>query len=125
MTAAGGGGRLESSPESPLALRRVSAAIGSWIGRLGEVWVEGQIASLTRRPGVGTQFLVLRDTEASVSMTVTCARSVLDAADAADVAEGSRVVLRARPDFYAERGALQLRATAIRRVGLGELLARL
>lgn len=114
--------RLESSPESPLALRRVSLAIASWIGRLGEVWVEGQVASLTRRPGVATQFLVLRDTEANISMTVTCARAVLDAAE---VGEGARIVLRARPDFYTERGSLQLRATEIRHVGLGELLARL
>jgi exodeoxyribonuclease VII large subunit len=34
-------------------------------------------------------------------------------------------VLRARPDFYLERGTLSLRATQIRQVGLGELLARL
>jgi exodeoxyribonuclease VII large subunit len=39
--------------------------------------------------------------------------------------EGSRVVLRARPDFYLERGTLSLRATVVRPVGLGELLARL
>ncbi|MCU1690228.1 MAG: exodeoxyribonuclease large subunit, partial [Jatrophihabitantaceae bacterium] len=105
-----------------MALRRVSLAISSWIGRLGEIWVEGQVASLTRRNGVSTQFLTLRDTEANISMTVTCARAVLDEAN---VTEGARIVLRARPDFYTERGTLQLRATEIRQVGLGELLARL
>jgi exodeoxyribonuclease VII large subunit len=52
---------------------------------------------------------------------VTCHRSVLPQ----PLAEGSRVVLRARPDFYAERGTLSLRATEIRQVGLGELLARI
>jgi exodeoxyribonuclease VII large subunit len=41
------------------------------------------------------------------------------------VGEGSRVVLRARPDFYLERGTLSLRATEVRQVGLGELLARI
>ena len=122
MSAPAGAGRLESSAEQPLALRRVSLAISSWIGRLGEIWVEGQVASLTRRTGVSTQFLTLRDTEANISMTVTCARSVLEEAN---VAEGARIVLRARPDFYTERGTLQLRATEIRQVGLGELLARL
>ena len=122
MSAPPGGGRLTSSPEQPLALRRVSLAIASWIGRLGEIWVEGQVAALTRRSGVSTQFLTLRDTEANISMTVTCARAVLDEAN---VSEGARIVLRARPDFYTERGTLQLRATEIRQVGLGELLARL
>ncbi len=96
--------------------------IASWVARLGEVWVEGQVAQLTRRPGVSTTFLTLRDTDANISMTVTCPRHLVEAAG---VIEGARVVLRARPDFYAERGALSLRASDIRQVGLGELLARL
>src|SRR5690242_5127664 len=54
-------------------------------------------------------------------MSVTCGRGVLPDS----VVEGSRVVLRARPDFYLERGSLSLRATEVRQVGLGELLARL
>jgi len=113
--------RLETSPEQPVPVRVVAQKIAEWINRLGEVWIEGQIAQLTRRPGMATQFLVLRDTDANISLNVTCARAVLGD----DVGEGSRVVLRARPDFYLERGTLSLRATDIRPVGLGELLARL
>lgn len=113
---------LDSSPEAPLPLRTVSAAISSWIHRLGEVWVEGQVAQLTRRPGVPTQFLTLRDADANISMTVTCPRAVLEAAG---VVEGARVILRVRPDFWAERGSISLRASEVRQVGLGELLARL
>ena len=113
--------KLESSPEAPLPLRRISQAISEWIGRLGEVWVEGQVAQFVRRPGVATYFLTLRDTDANISMQITCSRNV--APDT--LAEGARVVMRARPDFYAERGTLSLRATEIREVGLGELLARI
>jgi exodeoxyribonuclease VII large subunit len=113
--------RLETSPESPVPVRVIAQKIGAWIGRLGEVWIDGQIAQLTRRPGVSTQFLTLRDPDANISLTVTCPRGVLTD----DIGEGSRVVLRARPDFYLERGTLSLRATEIRPVGLGELLARL
>jgi exodeoxyribonuclease VII large subunit len=113
--------RLESSPEQPVPVRVVAQKIAEWINRLGEVWIEGQIAQLTRRPGMATQFLVLRDTDANISLNVTSARVVLGD----DIGEGSRVVLRARPDFYVERGTLSLRATDIRLVGLGELLARL
>jgi exodeoxyribonuclease VII large subunit len=104
-----------------LPLRRISQAIAEWIGRLGEVWVEGQVAQFVRRPGVQTYFLTLRDVDANISIQVTCHRSVL--VDA--LPEGARVVLRARPDFYAERGTLSLRATEIRQVGLGQLLARI
>jgi exodeoxyribonuclease VII large subunit len=113
--------RLESSPERPVPVRVVAQKIAEWINRLGEVWIEGQIAQLTRRPGMATQFLVLRDTDANISLNVTCARAVLGD----DIGEGSRVAVRARPDFYVERGTLSLRATDIRQVGLGELLARL
>jgi exodeoxyribonuclease VII large subunit len=113
--------RLASSAEAPLPLRRVSQAVGDWIGRLGEIWVEGQVAQFVQRPGVATHFLTLRDTDANISMQVTCHRSVLTE----PLAEGARVVLRARPDFYVERGTLSLRATEIRQIGLGELLARI
>ena len=104
-----------------MPVRVVAQKIGAWIARLGEIWVDGQIAQLTRRPGVATQFLTLRDPDANISLTVTCGRGVLP--DTVD--EGSRVVVRARPDFYLERGMLSLRASEMRLVGLGELLARL
>jgi exodeoxyribonuclease VII large subunit len=113
--------RLQTSADSPVPVRVVAIRIGEWISRLGEIWVDGQIAQLTRRPGVATQFLTLRDPDANVSLLVTCARGVLPDS----VGEGSRVVLRARPDFYLERGTLSLRATEVRQVGLGELLARI
>ena len=58
--------------------------IGEWIARLGEIWVDGQIAQLTRRPGVATQFLTLRDPDANISLTVTCARGVLPDTSARD-----------------------------------------
>ena len=64
---------------------------------------------------------MLRDPDANISLSVTCPRGVLPDT----VSEGSRVVLRARPDFYLERGSLSLRALEVRQVGLGELLARL
>ena len=113
--------RLETSADSPVPVRVVAIRIGEWIARLGEIWVDGQVAQLNRRPGVATQFVTLRDPDANISLTVTCPRGVLPDA----VVEGSRVVLRARPDFYLERGTLSLRALEIRQVGLGELLARL
>ena len=110
-----------TSPENPWPVRVVAMKIGEWVARLGEVWVDGQVAQLTRRPGVATQFLTLRDPDANISLPVTCPRGVLTD----EVSEGSRVVLRARPDFWLERGTLSLRAIEIRPLGLGALLARL
>jgi len=102
----------------------VSQKLSAWIGRLGWVWVDGQVAQISRRPGAATVFLTLRDPSADLSLTVTTNRDVLDAG-APELAEGARVVLHARPEFFAARGTLSLRADEIRQVGLGELLARL
>jgi exodeoxyribonuclease VII large subunit len=113
--------RLETSADTPIPVRVVALKIGEWIARLGEIWVDGQIAQLTRRPGAATQFLTLRDPDANISITVTCPRALLSES----VQEGSRVIVRARPDYWLERGTLSLRASEIRPVGLGELLARL
>ena len=113
---------LESSAESPVPVRTVLRLVGEWIGRLGRVWVEGQIAELTRRGS--TVFLTLRDPVAAVSVRVMCPRAVLDATDPAP-AEGSRVVIWAKPDFNINRGAFALAAIEMRAVGIGELLARL
>jgi exodeoxyribonuclease VII large subunit len=113
-----------STPERPWPVRVVSQKISAWIGRLGWVWVDGQVAQITRRPGAQVVFLTLRDPAADLSLTVTTNRDVLDAG-APDLAEGARVVLHARPEFFAGRGTLSLRADEIRQVGLGELLARI
>lgn len=115
---------LQTSPEKPAAVRTVAKAVAGWIDRLGSIWVEGQVAQLTRRPGAGLIFLTLRDTAADLSLTVTCSRRVLDAAEPA-IAEGDRIVVFAKPTFYAARGSFSLAASEIRHVGLGELLARL
>src|SRR3954471_14018571 len=115
---------LASSPEQPLPVRTVARAIGEWVGRLGRVWVEGQITQLTRRPGQPTCFLVLRDPAAEMSLQVACAGSLLDAVDP-PLREGSRVVVWARPEFRPQRGTLSMTAYDVRPVGVGALLARL
>ncbi|MFD3544133.1 exodeoxyribonuclease VII large subunit [Streptomyces sp. NPDC058655] len=115
---------LNTSAEAPLPVGQVSRLIGGWIDKLGQVWVEGQITQLSRRPGAGVVFLTLRDPSHDISVGVTCYRQVYDeVADA--VSEGARVVVLAKPEWYAPRGQLSLRATEIRPVGIGELLARL
>ncbi|MFG2147402.1 exodeoxyribonuclease VII large subunit [Streptomyces sp. NPDC048696] len=115
---------LNTSAEAPLPVGEVSRLIGGWIDRLGAVWVEGQITQLSRRPGAGVVFLTLRDPAHDISVSVTCYRQVFDAV-ADVVAEGARVVVHAKPEWYAPRGQLSLRAAEIRPVGIGELLARL
>ena len=105
-------------------MRQIATAIAGWVDRLGAVWVEGQVAQVNRRPGVGTVFLTLRDPVADISVPVTCARALFDGLNP-PLVEGASVVLHAKPSYYANRGTLSLAAREIRMVGLGELLARL
>jgi len=113
-----------SSPEAPWPVRTVARKVADWIGRLGEVWVEGQVAQLSRRGGAATVFLTLRDPAADLSVPVTCHRDVAER-PGLELTEGARIIVRARPDYYVARGSFSLRATEIRAVGLGELLARI
>lgn len=115
---------LATSPENPAAVRTVAKAVGDWIDRLGSVWVEGQVAQLTRRPGAGSVWLTLRDTEADMSLSVSCHPRAVEAC-VPPLAEGQRVVVHVQPEFYAVRGSLSFRADQIRPVGIGELLAQL
>ncbi|MGH3712745.1 MAG: exodeoxyribonuclease VII large subunit [Micromonosporaceae bacterium] len=113
-----------TSPEEPWPVRVVSQKISSWIAKLGWVWVDGQVAQVTRRPGSNRVFLTLRDPSADISLQVTTWSDAYDAC-VPPLREGARVLVHARPEFYAARGTLSLRADELRHVGLGELLARL
>jgi len=111
---------LETSAEAAVPVRTVLQAVGGWIGKLGRIWVEGQIAECKKRGN--TVFLTLRDPIAAVSAQVICTRVVFEAVSPA---EGARVVMFVKPDFNATRGSFALTAIEIRAVGIGELLARL
>jgi len=115
---------LESSPEQPLPVRTVARALADWIGRLGRVWVEGQVTEVSRRGGASRCFFVLRDTAAQMSLQISSDRRLVDELSP-PLAEGARVVVWVKPEFYAARGSLTLTAYDVRPVGVGALLARI
>ena len=115
---------LESSPESPLPVRTVSRALADWIGRLGRIWVEGQVTQVNNRGGATRCFFVLRDTAAEMSLQVSAERGIVEQLTP-PLAEGARVVVWMKPDYYAARGSLTMTAYDVRPVGVGALLARI
>jgi exodeoxyribonuclease VII large subunit len=115
---------LESSPESPVAVRTVARALADWIGRLGRVWVEGQVTQVNNRGGATRCFFVLRDTAAEMSLQLSAERRIVDALTP-PLAEGARVVVWLKPEYYAARGSLTMTAYDVRPVGVGALLARI
>ena len=108
---------LQTSPEHPAPVRVIANAIAGYVDRLGAVWVEGQVAQVSRRQGMSTVFLTFRDPVADVSISVTCSRQLFDSLNP-PLVEGASVVLHAKPSYYANRGTLSLYATDIRMVGL-------
>lgn len=112
---------LDTSPESPAPVRTVSMLLGDWIGRLGAIWIDGQVAQISRRPGMRTAWVTLRDVEADLSLSVVIDTNALDVVTP-PVSEGQRVIVYGRPEFYTGRGQLQIRAREIRPVGRGALL---
>ncbi len=115
---------LETSPDSPAAVRTIARNLADWISRLGAVWIDGQVAEFRVRPGARFQYFVLRDTDVDMSLPVKADGAVIGRIDP-PLAEGQRVLVHAKPDFYAARGSLSLLAREIRPVGLGALLEEL
>ena len=114
---------LETSAEKPVPVRVVSEAISDYINRLGQIWVEGEIAQLNDRAGSGMVYMRLRDPSVDMYLDVTCPRSVFKSI--APLTENARVVINSKVNFYTPTGRLSLNAKEIRQIGVGELLARL
>lgn len=111
----------ETTPENPWPLRLLNTKITEYVARMSPLWVEGQLVQINRRPGQSLAFMTLRDADVDMSISLVIQARGLTV----DVADGARVVVRARPTFWPKRGTLQLQASEIRPVGLGELLARI
>ncbi|MFN8046654.1 MAG: exodeoxyribonuclease VII large subunit [Dermatophilaceae bacterium] len=113
----------ETSAEQPWPVRLLSVKVGEYVDKMSVCWVEGQVVQLTRRPGRGTAYLTLRDTDVDMSFSVAIRTTALDAMP--PLQPGARVVTQVKPVFWPRGGSLQLDARQIRPVGIGELLARL
>lgn len=102
----------------------INGAISTWVARLGAVWVEAQVTQINARPGMTQVFVGVRDVKANLSaQMVTSPEALMKLTPA--LTEGDRIVMRVKAEFWANRGQLVLRASEVRAVGLGDLLARI
>lgn len=116
------GAKPGQDPETPLAVHSVSSLIGEYIGRLGTIWIEGQLAEINPRRGL--TYMALRDTDKDVSLSLYSPSGVMESL-APGIEQGTRVLAQVKADWWAKRGSLQFKVLQIRAVGLGELMARL
>ncbi|MCU0282812.1 MAG: exodeoxyribonuclease VII large subunit [Candidatus Nanopelagicales bacterium] len=110
------------SPEQAFPVREVSLRMRDYIARLGRIWVEGQLLSVQRRNSL--LWLELRDPEVEASLSVVLP-AVAERGLAAPLEAGQRVLLQGQFEFWMKNGRITLRASQVRPVGIGELLATL
>lgn len=115
-------GTTAMSADHPYPVRDVSSLVASWIDRLGDAWVEGEITQLKLRRQSNYSYFSLRDLAETVSLQVTCPTRLLSDDH---IGEGSRVIVHGSFALYKGNGSLSLMAKSLRQAGLGELLARL
>ena len=98
--------------------------ISLWLGRLPQVWVEGELTELTRQAGRPMVFFTLKDPAGGSSVGVTMRRAAFDALEL-ELVEGARVHVLGRAELWHVRGSFRLHAETIELFGLGQVLARL
>ena len=98
--------------------------IAQWLQRLPTIWVEGEVTELRRQAGWQTVFFTLNDPETGACVSAAMPRGQFDALRL-DLANGERVHVYGRPELWAQKCELRLRALSIERFGIGEHLAAL
>jgi exodeoxyribonuclease VII large subunit len=92
--------------------------IGLHLGRLPNVWIEGEVTELRRNPAWANVFLTLKDPKTAATLAVTIARRTFDRLDL-ELDEGETVHVAGRADLFEQKAVLAFRATTIERLGLG------
>lgn len=111
----------ETSADRPWPLALLSNKISEYVARMSPLWVEGEVLQYTPRASSRVQFFTLRDLSEQISVNCKAWTNVVPD----EFAEGSRVILRVKPDYWVGNGSLSLQVAEIRFAGVGDLLARL
>jgi len=124
--------KADAAPESPAAsgnansfdnpwpVAQLSENLAAYIKRLGSIWVEGELT----KPSVkgATFFGELRDLREDMAVAI---HSFSSANFPKDLANGDRVAVLVKPEFWKKSGKMSMQIQDLRKVGLGELLERI
>ena len=106
------------------AVSAFNRRLAGYVGRVRDVWVEGEVAELRRNPAWATVFLTLKDARTGACLPATMQRGRFDRIEPT-LTEGERVQANGGLQLYEARGELSFRVAAIERVGAGDHAARL
>ena len=118
---------MASSPAPERKVYGVAAfnrRLASYVGRIRDIWVEGEISELKRNPAWANVFLTLKDTETGACLSATMERRRFDLIEP-PLREGERAQMLGRLQLYEARGELSFRLATVERVGVGDHAAAL
>jgi exodeoxyribonuclease VII large subunit len=96
--------------------------VADWLGRLGNVWVEGELAELKRTDRWGLVYFCLKDDTAILQGSMQ--RERFDRIQPPP-AVGDRVHAFGRGELWQRKGEFRFRAFTLEQFGLGQLLRRI
>jgi exodeoxyribonuclease VII large subunit len=106
------------------SVRAFNGGVASYLSKLPTLWIEGEITELRRQDRWASVFFTLKDPEDGACLSVQMPRGQFDALQLG-LGDGERVHVFGRPELYAQRGELRLKALTIERYGVGAHLAAL
>ncbi len=98
--------------------------VASWIDRLPEVWVEGEIAELKHQQRWSFAYLTLKDPADGSVLSAQVPRARMDAVTP-PLKPGDRVHVLGRGGLFEKRGEFRFRITAVEQFGLGLVLRQI
>jgi exodeoxyribonuclease VII large subunit len=96
--------------------------VADWLGKLGNVWIEGELSELKRTDQWGLVYFCLKD--ATSTLRASMQRDRFDRIEPTPVV-GDRVHVFGRGELWHRKGEFRFRAYAIEQFGLGQLLRRI
>ena len=115
---------MEAAERKVYTVAAFNRRLAGYVGRVRDVWVEGELSELRRNPAWATVFLTLKDAETGACLAATMQRRRFEAL-APPLVEGERIQANGRLQLYEARGELGFRIEAVERVGAGDHAAAL
>jgi len=114
---------IGKDPEHPFTVAQLSQRVAEAVSKWGTAWVEGELIKFQHKAG-GHAYPSLRDLSTGATISLVIFNNVLVAAGE-EFQDGDRVVINGVMDFYQARGSLSFKVSAIKKVGIGVLMAEI
>ncbi|HET9938254.1 MAG TPA: exodeoxyribonuclease VII large subunit, partial [Gaiella sp.] len=111
--------RASAGERKVYGIAEFNRRLAAYVGRVKDVWVDGEVSDLKRNPAWANVFLTLKDAETGACLPATVQRWRFDTIEP-PLAEGERVQALGRLQLYEARGELSFRLAAVERVGAGD-----